>query len=239
MGILTVACVLLMQTITIDCVTKEMMRPFGTVKIQPLYFSNLPDEVKRVATTRCVFFGPHDLTASFSGIDGTFTKVSEFDKDTSEYKAVFQSSMDIKSFGKLTVQSASTSETLSVDFDLPQSSNSTQIKFPFKSCKFEVQRYSDGQTTNYSATAKECGKLASNEMYLYFPVKLSEWNSAKYVDASSVFYHSPETTANTAIKTSKLAQDDIDITSLDFSIMNFYGTNSPLSHYLIWSFQLI
>ncbi|XP_062611994.1 uncharacterized protein LOC134273802 [Saccostrea cucullata] len=228
-----------MQTIRIDSLTVETLRPLGKVKIQPIHFSNSLDQGKRLAITRCIFHGPRDLTASFSGIiDGNFGKVKDIDQSTSDYQVVFQSSVDVNSFGKIKLQSASTFESLTVNFDLPQTSKTIQTNFPFTSCKFGVLKLSDEQTTNYSAIATECGKITSNEIYLYFPVKLTEWDSAKYADISSSFYHSPETTANVVIKTGKLANDGVDINSLDFSIQNFYGTKSPLSNYLTWSFRL-
>ncbi|XP_062611996.1 uncharacterized protein LOC134273803 [Saccostrea cucullata] len=236
---LSVAFFLWMQTRRIDCQTMETIRPFGKVKIQPLNFSNAFDQGKRVATTRCVFHGPRDLTATFSNIDGTFNKGKVIDKDTTEYEAVFQSSMDVESYGKIDLLSASTLESMTIDLDLPKTSKSMQNNFPFTSCKFEVQRSSDEQTTNYTAIAKECGKMASNGMYLYFPVKLTEWNHVKYAKVSTSFYQSPETTANVVIKTNELATDGVDIKSVHFSIMNYYGDYASLAHYLTWSFRLI
>ncbi|XP_062598218.1 uncharacterized protein LOC134259633 isoform X2 [Saccostrea cucullata] len=235
---LTIALVLWMQTRRIDC-TMETIRPLGKVKIQPIYFNRSLDQGKRVAITRCVFHGPRDLTATFSNIDGTFEKGKDIDKDTSEYEAVFQASIDVLSFCGIRLHSASTFESLTAEFNLPETNKSMQTNFPFSSCKFEVKRSSDEQTTNYSAIAKECGNMANNEMYLYFPVNLTDWNSAKYAQVSDGVYRLPETTANIVMKTGKLANDGVDINSVHFSTIIFYTNISPMSHFLTWLFRLM
>ncbi|XP_062578147.1 uncharacterized protein LOC134240050 [Saccostrea cucullata] len=236
---LTIALVLWMQTGRVHCQTMETVRPLEKVKIQPMYFNRSLDQGKRVVITRCVFHGPRDLTATFSNIDGTFKKGKDIDKDISEYEAVFQSSIDVLSFGRIELESASTFESFSADFNLPETNRSMQTNFLFSSCKFEVKRSSDEQTTNYSAIAKECGNMATKVMYLNFPVSLTDGNSAKYTQASDGVYRLPETTANIVMKTSKLANDGVNINYVYFSIIIFDTKISPMSHFLTWLFRLM